>query len=68
MGDVAQVPPEYAVEPERTERLLRRPFTFCHANPADAFQGRMGFLFFRVNGMTTFGVVYRLVMCALPCT
>jgi hypothetical protein len=49
-------------EPARTERLLARPFTVCHSHPADAFHARVGFLFFRVNGLTYVGVAYRLIL------
>jgi hypothetical protein len=49
-------------EPLRTERLLAAPFALYRRVPGDAFQARLGFLFFRVNGATAVGVAYRIIV------
>ena len=55
------MPPSDAIEPDRTERLLARPFQLWRSNAADAFQSREGFFMFRVNGGTFVGRWYRVL-------
>ena len=56
------MPEADTAEPARTERLLRRPFALRRARTGDAFQAHEGFLFFRVNGSSRIGVIYRLLV------
>ena len=56
------VPEADTAEPARTERLLKRPFALRRARTGDAFQAHEGFLFFRVNGSSRIGVIYRLLV------
>ena len=56
------VPTDGMAEPGRTERILKHPFALCHPVAGDAFQARLGFLFFRVNGLTAIGIAYRLII------
>ena len=56
------VPESDTQEPERTERLLARPYRLYYGRAGDAFQAIEGFLFFRVNGSNRVGVGYRLIV------
>jgi len=57
-----KVPTDGMAEPERTERILRAPFTLCHRVPGDAFQARVGFQLFRVNALSPIGYMWRFVV------
>ena len=56
------LPEQDTAEPARTERILRDPFALRRDRPGDAFHQREGFLLFRVNGASRFGVCYRLLV------
>ena len=56
------LPEEDTDEPARTERLLAHPFALRRSCPGDKFQQREGFLLFRCNGNSRFGVAYRLLV------
>jgi len=56
------VPTDGMAEPERTERILRHPFTLQHKVGGDAYHARVGFLLFRVNALTPIGYIWRFVV------
>ena len=62
------VPPDGMSEPERTERILRAPFTLCHQVAGDAFQARLGFQLFRVNALSPIGYSWRFIVLLVNVT
>lgn len=62
------MPEADAAEPDRTERLLRKPFAFRHTRAGDAWQAIEGFLLFRVNGTSRVGTSYRLIVIGVNAT
>ena len=62
------LPEEDAKEPARTERLLATPFTCQRSRTGDAFQAIEGHFFFRVNGATRVGTLYRLIVILVNMT
>jgi len=56
------VPTTGMAEPDRTERILKAPFTLTHKVPGDAYHSRTGFLLFRVNALSPIGYAWRLIV------
>jgi len=61
-GGYSGVAEEDVAEPARTQRLLATPFSFHRAAIGDAVQAHEGFIMFRVNGSTSVGSLYRLIV------
>ena len=56
------------LEPARTERLLKSPFTLRRDTVADAFHQRAGFLFFRIHGAHQIGLCCHLSIIVMGLT
>ena len=62
------LPEEDTMEPARTERLLATPFAWMRPRTGDAFQAIEGHFFFRVNGASRVGMLYRLIVILVNMT
>ena len=59
------VPDADLEEPARTERLLASPFALWHSTVGDKLHAFEGFLLFRVNGSSCFGMYFRPLVVVL---